>query len=484
MLTRPRYQFFVAALILLGCLVCAPALRAQDVDGTGEEPDDPGKLFLSARRAQERNELERALTLYDEAIKLRPEYPEAEYQRGLVFIALKRLPEAEQALLRAAKLRSEWSLPQTALGQLYAQQGRDKDAEPYLRHALELDADDLPTLITYAQLWLRAGEKDAALTLFKRATTDENAPADAWAARGTLERAAGDDKAAAASLRRALALDANNVVAREERAEMRAAAHDYARAAEDLQFLLRTQPKAERAKLWQQRLNELQTLAARQAAGDTQTGGAETGGAQTNDALPPAPVPAETLEAANSDDPKIARPALVTLLQADPKNAVAHARLCAIDRANDPSSALAHCRSAVELQPKNPDYATGYAAALVQARRFAEAVSLLRQVLAVAPGNYAAHANLATALDELQDYAAALAEYRWLNRARPELAAVYFLIARDLDLLGEYEQALAAYETFLARADAVTNKDEIGRVNLRLPALRRQIARGVKKRKP
>jgi tetratricopeptide (TPR) repeat protein len=104
-------------------------------------------------------------------------------------------------------------------------------------------------------------------------------------------------------------------------------------------------------------------------------------------------------------------------------------------------------------------------------------------VTAVAPDNYAAHANLATALDELKDYEAALAEYRWLSRAKPDLGAVYYFIGRDLDLIGEYEQALGAYETFLARADASANKEEIERVNLRLPPLRRQIARGEKRRK-
>src|SRR5205085_6242322 len=131
------------------------------------------------------------------------------------------------------------------------------------------------------------------------------------------------------------------------------------------------------------------------------------------------------VDAANSDDPKVARPALEALLQTDPKNAPAHARLCTLERKSDPQSALAHCRAALEIEPKNADYATGYAAALVQARRFADAVSLLRRVIEFAPDNYAAHANLATALDELQQYDAALVEYKWLNQAKPDLAVLY-----------------------------------------------------------
>ena len=473
MLSSARRRLFIATLGMLVCCLLVPAsLRAQDVDGTGEDVDDPVKLYQQARAAQARNELERALKLFNEALELRPEYPEAELQKGLVLTSLNRLPEAEKSLRHAAELRKEWALPQTALGLLLVQQKRDKEAEPFLRRAVELDPDDQTALVAFAQFFLRAGDRDSALALYKRATSDENANADTWVARGSLERAAGDEKAAAASFRRALQLDPRNEIAREERAELRAAAGDYARAIEDLEFLLREQQQSARAKLWQQRIAELQARAARQAAGQTD-----------NTELSAAPVPQATIDAANSDDPKVARPALVALLAAEPKNAVAHARLCIIDRVGDPASALEHCRAAVELEPKNPDYATGYAAALVQARRFAEAVPLLRKVIEVAPDTYAAHANLATALDELKQYDAALAEYRWLGRAKPDLADVYFYIARDLDLMGEFEQALAAYEEFMKRADPVASKDEVDRVQLRLPALRRQIEHGEKRRK-
>ncbi len=473
MQSHTRTRFFTCILLALCCLCGASGLRAQAVDSMDEVADDPGQLFQRAQAAQARNQLDRALALYDEALKLRPEYPEAEYQKGVALTGLNRLPEAERALRRAAELRTEWALPQTALGLLFTQQKRDKEAEPFLRRALELDPEDQTTLIAYAQLWLRAGDKAAALALYKRATSDESGEADTWAARGTLERLVGDDKAALISLRHALLLDPKNIIAREERAELSATANDYARAAEDLQFLIAEQKQSPRVTLWQQRLTELRALATRQAAGLPDNGPTTT-----------AAVPAATVDAANNADPAVARPALRALLQTDPKNAVAHARLCAIDRANDPANALAHCRTALELDPRNADYATGYAAALVQARRFADAVPVLRQVLALAPDTYAAHANLATALDELKQYDAALVEYQWVNRAKPELAVVYFFIGRDLDLIGEFAPALAAYEIFLARADAQENKVEIERVNLRLPSLRNQIAHGEKRRKP
>jgi tetratricopeptide (TPR) repeat protein len=122
---------------------------------------------------------------------------------------------------------------------------------------------------------------------------------------------------------------------------------------------------------------------------------------------------------------------------------------------------------------------------LVQARRFPEAVVILRRVIKLAPDHYTAHANLATALYRLKSYRDALAEYQWLLKSKPDLTVAHYFIATAHDYLGEYEDALAAYEVFLAGADVKTNELEIEKVKIRLPSLRRQIqlGQGVK-RKP
>jgi tetratricopeptide (TPR) repeat protein len=147
-------------------------------------------------------------------------------------------------------------------------------------------------------------------------------------------------------------------------------------------------------------------------------------------------------------------------------------------RTDDPAKSLDYYRRASEIQPKNPDYAVGYASALVQARRFDEASRILRRVISVAPDNYAAHANLATALYSQKNFAEAITEYDWLLKKRPDLTIAYYFIAIAHDNLGEYPEALAAYETFLASAAAQTNQLEIDKVKLRLPTLRRQIQLG------
>ncbi len=177
--------------------------------------------------------------------------------------------------------------------------------------------------------------------------------------------------------------------------------------------------------------------------------------------------------------------ALEQQLRREPNNSKVLARLGSYYRTRDANRSLAYYRRASDLEPRNADYATGYAAALVQARRFNEAVAILRRILNVEPENYAARANLAISLYELKLFPESIEEYRWLLKSRPTLAVAHYFIATALDRMGQFQDALAEYETFLAQANAQTNQLEIEKVNLRLPALRQQIrnGQGVKKRR-
>ena len=375
-------------------------------------------------------------------------------------------------------------MPLVGLAFLYTRDKREREAEPLLRHALELDAKNSATLGALASLRLRAGDAREALELARRATDDKSAPASAWAIRGQVERAAGDRTAAASSLERALQIDPNNLPALEERAELRAAGGDYAGAIADLTAALRLKPSDTQAAIRLVRFYEAAGRhdEARRLRESLGTSNATAEASREDNSL--LGTPAE-IEAANSDDAEAARAALEKLLEHNPRNASLLARLGQSYRTIDPRRSSEFYRRAAEIEPRNADYATGYAAALVQARRFAEAIAILRNVIKVVPDNYAAHANLATALYELKDFAAAITEFQWLAATRPEVAATYYFIATAHDFLGEYPDALAAYENFLARAKAEMNQLEIDRVNLRLPSLRKQITlkQGAKRKK-
>ncbi len=481
--TPSSRQPFLWALTLLFVALCFQVAPAQSEDPTDGETD-PVRLFERGQNAQAKGDLNRALALYEGALKLRPEFPEAEYQRGATLVALDRSPAAEKAFAHAIELRKDWALPNSALGTLLARAGRDKEAEPPLRRAVQLGAKDCVTLDSLSAVRSRAGDKEEALALARAATDDDNATASAWAWRGTLEHAAGDSTAALNSLDQSLRINPNYVAALKERAALHTSAGAYDKAIEDLKKTLSIIPGDKALSLQLAHVYELAGMLDEEQKILNAFGGAQRDSAPQRDAGVVGT--AKEIEDANSDDPKVAQPALEKLVVANPKNAILFARLGEVTRRNDPQKSAESYRRANEIDPTNPKYATGYAAALVQLRRFAEAEALLRRVLAAAPGEYAAHANLALALYELKRYAEALPEYEWLATTRPENAATYFFIATAHDNLGEYEQALNAYEKFLSRADPTNNKLDIEKVNLRLPRLRDQISRGqgTKRKKP
>ncbi len=474
----------LVAAVLATTHACRTVTLAQTDDVFSDSAADPLKLFERGQNAHARGDLLKALGFYDEAIKVRPEFAEAEFQRGNVLSSLGRLAESEESLRRAIELRKDWSLPYTALGTLLVRLNRDAEAEPLLRRAIQLDSQNSLALRVLADTRLRAGDTKEALQLARRATNDPETPLATWTLRAQAERLTGDKVGALASLDHILNIEPLNLLALLERAEIRIADGDMARALEDL--------KAAEPLIKEERANSSRLAAAYERVGRPEearrialsAGLIKSETDSSNDALKVVGTPGE-IEAANSEDPTMARAALEKLLQKNPDNAMLLARLGDSYRTADPTRSLDFYRRATRIQPGNAGYATGYSSALVQARRFPEAVAILRRVINSTPDNYVAHANLATALYRLKQYPDALEEYQWLLKAKPDLAVAHYFIATAHDYLGEYEDALTAYELFLVAADAKTNQLEIDKVKLRLPSLRRQIKLGEgAKRKP
>ena len=482
-------RLWVWALTVLFVVLCFQPASAQADDPTDGEID-PVKLFERGQNAHAKGDVARALALYEGALKLRPEFPEAEYQRGVALAALDRAVEAEKAFTRAIDLRKDWVLPLSALGNLLARSDRDKEAEPVLRRAMKLGARDSITLGSLSAVRARAGDKIEAMTLAQAATDDTNASASSWVWRGAMERAAGKKDAALVSLGHSLEIDPHYLVALKERADLYLEGGDYPAAIKDLKAALSNKANDRELSL---RLAHAFELANKpeeaeriyESIGEKRSG--QQTGTSSNDpgAVKVAGSP-EDVAAANSDDPRIAQPALERLILANPKSAKLFGRLGEVTRRLNPQKSADSYRRANEIDPVNPKYAIGYAAALVQLRRFAQAEVILRRVIVAAPEEYTAHANLALALYELKRYAEALPEYEWLAKARPEIPATYFFMATAHDNLAEYPQALAAYEKYLSLADPINNKLDIEKVHLRLPRLRDQISRGqgAKRKKP
>lgn len=454
----------IAALLLfpLTFFYFSKAVSAQEAE---TETEDPVAIFNQGQEAHERGELQKAIALYEKALELAPEFPEAEYQRGGALLSLKKSDEAEKAFRRAIELRSDWSLPMASLGALLIQKNQLIEAERILTKAVQLDAQNFPALAALTELRLKTKAKpeilQELLDKIKALTAKANPTVTVWAARAALENALGDRSAAKASAERALADDPQNQNALMTRADIALSEGDTRRAAEINGKLAQFLPNLQVTKILQAKLliadgksdealkileavvnpnEEVLSLREKIAAGDS-TDAAE----------------------------------LEKQLAKDGENAALLGRLCALRRVDDPGKALEFCRRASEAEPDNINHAIGFGAALVQAKRYAEAVNLFRRLLASAPDNFTARANLATALFQLKRFPEAKTEYRWLTEKQPELAIGFYFLAITHDQLDEYLDAMANYQQFLRLSDAQRNRLEIEKVNLRLPVLQKLI---------
>ncbi len=476
---------FLAQIFLSTCSIliisCCLNVAVQAQDDFGDAATDPVKLFERGQSAHARGELEKAIEFYEQAIKVRPEFPEAEFQRGSALASLGRLDEAEEALKKAITLKKNWALPHSAMGALLMRQQRDKEAVAAFRQALAVDPQENVALRMLSELRLREGDPKEALDLAQRATRNPDAPSSAWVGLAIAQKANGNKELAKQTLDKVLSNEPNNVTALIERSDLSVEQKAFDSAIVDLGTAnkLRPNDKAIASRLAHalQQTGRLEEAAAvaKSAGIETQVANANAGGVIGTP---------DEISAANSDDVKTAREAIEKLIQKNPKSAMLLAKLGATYRKEDPTKSLELYRRASELQPTEPDYAVGYAAALVQARRFAEAAHILKQVVKHNPKHFSAHANLATALYELKLYSESVTEFEWLLAQKPDLVVTHYFIATAHDFLGEYPQALESYEMFLAKADAGTNQLEIEKVKLRLPTLRRQsqLGEGVKKK--
>ena len=93
--SRSQRIFFCVTFLLAILLPAARAFAQTEEIGDGDV--DPIKLFERGQNAHARGNLAVAIAFYEQAIKLRPEFPEAEFQRGSALVGLGRSADAEPA---------------------------------------------------------------------------------------------------------------------------------------------------------------------------------------------------------------------------------------------------------------------------------------------------------------------------------------------------------------------------------------------------
>lgn len=449
--------------ILLIILASQAAVFSQQNDD-----DNPVSIFNAAQTAHEKGDFETALKLYEKALEIFPDFPEAEYQRGNVLISLSRPLDAELAFRRALDLRENWTLPMTSLGVLFLQNRRYEEADEILTKVVEIGELNLLALTALTELKIKTNATPEVLKQLlakhQYLTTKPNSTASLWASRAALERTLGDKKAAIASLDRAIGIDHSDRIALAEHAELSLADGDHKSALIDAEKLKQLSPNSA----------NVDFLLARVYA----SMGEFERSIQILDSVkdPSNEITAFRDKVISGTSRNVDE--LETRVKIDKNDAAVLGRLCMLLRVDSPERALEYCRRAAESEPNNLEHAIGFGAALVQAKRFPEAITLFRRLLEVSPENFTVHTNLATALFQSSRFGEAKAEYKWIIKKQPDLAIAYYLLAISHDKLEEYVDAAANYQHFLRVADQAKNQLEMDKVNLRLPGLQKMIKQG------
>lgn len=455
------FKFFLSLIILFGCFFSTVIAQ-----------EDPIVIFNQGQDAQEKGEYETALKLYDQALKIIPEFPEAEYQKATIYLSLKKLNEAEQSFRKAIELRPDWTLPMANLGLILVRKSQFEEAEKLLTQSILLDELNFIAYVGLTELRLKtnaqANTLNELLVKLSKLTSKQRPSAAIWAARGAIERKLGDVKSAKRSFRKAFEIDSLNQFALAEIIELSLAESDYSRAIEDAKLLVATAPN-------QQNKYLLARTYAESGKTDEAIKILETLDSKDSDVI--------SLKSAINAATTTDTAALEKSLIQEPKNTTVLGRLCKLTRTLDAIKSIDYCRRALELEPTNINHAVGFSSALLKAKQYENAVAVSRRIIQISPDNYTAHANLALSLFQLKLFQEAKIEYLWLIEAKSEIAVTYFFLAICYDNLQEYTDAMANYQRFLSRVDPKQNQLEIDKVNLRLPVLQKQIKNGEGKKK-
>lgn len=458
------------------CVLVLSLLGFSQITFSQDTDDDSGEavaLFNKGQDAHEKGDFRTAIENYEKALKLIPDFPEAQLQRGSAYLSIGKLDDAEAAFRKSVELRDDWSLALASLGSVLVRKNNFTEAEKFLVQAIEIDEFNFPAYAAMTELRLKtkapAEVLNSLLARIRSLTAKANPTSSIWASRAALENALGDKKSAKTSALRALQLDSKNQSALATAVDVLLAEHDPDSADAYLRRLETVDPNSDSPKGLRARLLVIQ-------------GKADEALAVLNSIPKPGPeivdLRTQLVAGSTTDVPELEKQ-----LAANPANPVALAKLCAAFRVSDPAKALDYCRRASEADPKSVQPVVGYAAALVQAKRYDEAVVVLRRLITIAPSNTTAHANLATALFQLKRYPEAKIEFRWLTDNQPEQATAYYFLAIVHDQLAEFPDAAANYQQFLRLADPESSKLEIEKVNLRLPVVQRLMKEGKGKKR-
>ena len=194
-------------------------------------------LIAQGNRAEDAGKLHEACALYREAVKVAPQSARAHLNLGIALAALGDQAGAVAAYEQALKLDAANPFAAYNFGKLRYERGRHADAERLLRQALHHKPDFPQARIVLACTLDAQGKLEAAVT-----ELDGMADFGALFIRAGMLRRLGKLDAAAEALRRALAIDPDNLDALTALFHVLEAKGDAAGAARELEAVLKQRP--------------------------------------------------------------------------------------------------------------------------------------------------------------------------------------------------------------------------------------------------
>ena len=127
-----------------------------------------------------RDDYAKAVTYFEKAVEIDPNYAESWYQAGFCYGMLARHAEALKASRQAAKLRPDWAETYVNIGASSFALGQYKDAADAYRTAAKLDDGNADTLYALGLSFGKLGRADEEMLAYKRAVAIKPDLAGAW----------------------------------------------------------------------------------------------------------------------------------------------------------------------------------------------------------------------------------------------------------------------------------------------------------------
>jgi tetratricopeptide (TPR) repeat protein len=136
-----------------------------------------------------------------------PDDAKREFNRGIELSKAKKPDSAIVAYEAAIKIAPDYLDAQINLGALYYEKGNLAKATEHLKRAIELDSNNAAALKPLGQVYFKAKDYDGTITTFKRYTALNASDASAWSLLGQSYKKKGDEKNALDAFSKAAAAD-------------------------------------------------------------------------------------------------------------------------------------------------------------------------------------------------------------------------------------------------------------------------------------